>query len=37
MDFYAGAVAGVLIGMFIKALLLKVKDTDQKAKDLTNI
>ena len=37
LDFYAGTVIGLLIGMFIKALLLTAKDADQKAEDLTNI
>ena len=36
-DFYAGTIIGVLIGMFIKVLLLTVKDANQKAKDLANI
>jgi len=30
LDFYAGTFIGVLIGMFIKALLLTAKDADQR-------
>ena len=37
LDFYAGTIIGVLIGIFIKAPMLTVKDADQKAKDLANI
>jgi len=36
--FYAGTVIGVLIGVFVMALLRMAKDVeDQKAEDLTNI